>query len=341
MIAGLGGRPSTNVDVPITSIFLVLFLCGAIAHMTIFQLNRRKGHKFLMSGMMFGFCMMRVVTCIMRIVWACRITNVRIAIAAQILVAAGVILIFAINLVFAQRILRSAHKHSLWHPVMNHAFTAIFIIVAISLLMLIVAVVQSFYTLNSNTRRIDRDIQLYGATYFAVVAFLPIPLTVFGLLIPHHGKLENFGSGRYRTKVAILLTATFFLSFGAWFRAGTAYKKPRPAYNPAWYHHKACFYFFDLGVELIVIWLYILVRVDRRFHVPDGSKKAGNYHPGQKEADQANEMGKVPSGGGMVTRIMTEEEVFDDEDPDDVQALPPVRGLGASRSTVQIPLQTL
>ena len=75
--------------------------------------------------------------------------------------------------------------------------------------------------------------------------------------------------------------------------------------------------------------------------MPDGSKKAGNYHPGQKEADQANEMGKVPSGGGMVTRIMTEEEVFDDEDPDDVQALPPVRGLGASRSTVQIPLQTL
>ena len=277
----------------------------------------------------------------MRIVWACRLTNVRIGIAAQILVAAGVVLLFAINLVFAQRILRSAHKHSLWHPVMNHVFTAMFILIALSLLMLIVAVVQSFYTLNSNTKRIDRDIQLYGSTYFAAVAVLPIPLIIFGLLIPHHDKLEKFGSGRYRTKIAILLTATFFLSLGAWFRAGTAYKNPRPASNPAWYHHKACFYFFDFGVEIIVIWLYILVRVDRRFHVPDGSKKAGNYHPGQKEADQPSGMEKVSSGGGMVTRIMTEEEVFDDEHPDDVHSTQQVGGLGASRSTVQVPLQTL
>ena len=50
----LGGIPQRNPDVAISSVFLVLFVLGAIANMTIFQLNKRRGHKFLMSGMLFG-----------------------------------------------------------------------------------------------------------------------------------------------------------------------------------------------------------------------------------------------------------------------------------------------
>lgn len=50
----LGGRPEVGVDVPITAVFLALFIIGAVTHMTIFQLNRKKGHKFLMSGLLFG-----------------------------------------------------------------------------------------------------------------------------------------------------------------------------------------------------------------------------------------------------------------------------------------------
>lgn len=53
-IWGLGGKPSIIPDEPITAIFLFLFILSAIAHMTIFQLNQRKGHKFLMSGLLFG-----------------------------------------------------------------------------------------------------------------------------------------------------------------------------------------------------------------------------------------------------------------------------------------------
>ncbi|KAK3077934.1 hypothetical protein LTS18_008872, partial [Coniosporium uncinatum] len=52
-IWSLGGRPKVSVDVPITAVFLVLFMGGAATHMTIFQLNRRRGHKFLMSAMLF------------------------------------------------------------------------------------------------------------------------------------------------------------------------------------------------------------------------------------------------------------------------------------------------
>lgn len=50
----LGANVKKNVDIPITAVFLVLYMCGAATHMTIFQLNKRKGHKFLMSGLLFG-----------------------------------------------------------------------------------------------------------------------------------------------------------------------------------------------------------------------------------------------------------------------------------------------
>jgi hypothetical protein len=55
-MASIGGTPTTSLDDPITSVFLVLFVIGAITHMTILQINLRRGTKFAMSGMLFGFC---------------------------------------------------------------------------------------------------------------------------------------------------------------------------------------------------------------------------------------------------------------------------------------------
>ncbi|KAL8812146.1 MAG: hypothetical protein Q9200_001263 [Gallowayella weberi] len=300
--AGLGGTPTVHTDVPITAIFLLLFILGAIAHMTIFQLNMKRGHKFIMSGMMFGFCMARITTCVMRIVWATRPRHIPIAIAAQIFVAAGVVLLFVINLIFAQRIIRAAHPNSGWHPFFTHFFTAIYVLIVVSLIMLITANVQSFYTLNSNTKRIDRDIVLYGGTFYAIVSFLPFPLVIGGLVIPRKTRVEKFGSGRFRSKIAVLLTATFLLCLGACFRVGTNYKTPKPVSDPPAYYSKACFYIFDLTVEVLVIFLYVLVRVDRRFYVPDGSKGPGDYS-GKNISDKE---------GHMVNRIQSEEEVFDD-----------------------------
>jgi len=52
--AGLGGSPSIIPDVPITAVFLFLFMTGAAMHMTIFQINKKKAHKFLMTLLIFG-----------------------------------------------------------------------------------------------------------------------------------------------------------------------------------------------------------------------------------------------------------------------------------------------
>ena len=304
--AALGGVPTTGLDVPITAVFLLLYILGAATHMTLYQMNKRKGHKFLMSGMLFGFCMARTVTCILRIAWSTRPTKVPLAIAAMIFVAAGVVLLFIVNLIFAQRILRASHPHFGWHKALHNAFMFFYASIVVSLIMLITCTTQSFYTLNGNTRRIDRDVQLYGQTYFTIMAFTPVPMVIIGLLVPRTNPVDKFGVGRYRTKLYILLFASTLLTLGAAFRAGTNYMTPRPRNKPAWYQSKACFYIFNFAIEIVVIYLYAILRVDMRFWVPDGARGPGAYSGAQAKEDR-----RTP-------RIMPEEEVFDEEPQDNV-----------------------
>ena len=310
--AALGGVPTVGLDVPITVVFMIFFMTGAVGHMTVLQLNRRKGHKFLMSGLMFGFCMARITTCVMRIVWATRPTNVRIAIAAGIFVAAGVLLLFVVNLIFAQRIIRASHPHSGWKPLFSWIFKVCYIIIVLTLLLIISFTVLSFYTLDHNLLRISRDITLYAGTWNAFVSFLPIPLIIGGLIVPRKTRVEKFGSGRFRTKVTILLAAAFLLCLGASFRAGTNYLPSHPRTSPGWYQSKACFYIFNFTIDLTVVLFYLIVRVDRRFHVPDGSKGPGDYLGSRTSNKEMNGVHGEPA-----RRIMTEEEVFDDEPQSD------------------------
>ncbi|KAK4696218.1 hypothetical protein P7C71_g1662, partial [Lecanoromycetidae sp. Uapishka_2] len=319
--AALGGVPSIIPDVPLCVIFLVFYVAGAISHMTILQINSRRGHKFLISGMLFGFCMSRIATMVMRIVWATRPKNIPVAIAANVFVQAGIVLLFVINLLFAQRIVRACHPHFGWAPALHYTFIGLYVLIVVSLIMLITSVVQSFYTLNDNTKRIDRDIQLYGQTLYAIISFLPFPLVLFGLVVPRKTRVEEFGQGQFRTKIAILLTSALLLCLGASYRVGVNYAGGlRPRTDPAGYQGKAPFYIINFVVDIIVIYLYILVRVDKRFFIPNGSHQAGDYlrrddfyARRQLGKSNASDNGEARNGG----IFMTEEEVFDNENPQD------------------------
>ena len=268
--------------------------------------------------MLFGFCMARVTTTVLRITWANYPYNVRLAVAANIFVAAGVVILFLINLLFAQRIIRASHPNAGWHPVFHWAFISQYVIIVLSLIAIITSVIQSAYTLNANTKRIDRDIQLYGATYYTVIGFLPIPLVIGGLIIPRKTRVEKFGSGRFRHKVAILLVAATLLCAGAAFRVAVNYAGgTRPRTDPAPYQSKACFYIFNFTVEILVIYLYVLVRVDKRFHVPDHSHGPGDYSRTPEDLKSGTEQEiEQESGGGV--HIASEEEIFDDKSPEDL-----------------------
>lgn len=144
--ASLGGRPSTTLDDPICAVFILLFLLGAITHMTILQVNLRRGKKFLMSGMLFGFCMARMTALSLRIALSTHLQNISLAIAAQIFVALGVILLFVINLIFAQRILRASRPHFGWAKTVSVAFKVYYASIVAVILALVTSIIQSFYT---------------------------------------------------------------------------------------------------------------------------------------------------------------------------------------------------
>ncbi|RJE26201.1 hypothetical protein PHISCL_01449 [Aspergillus sclerotialis] len=276
----LGGHPTKTVDVPICSVFLFLFLLGAIFHMTVFQVNRRRGHKFIPSVVTFGFCMSRIAANIVRIAWAVHPTSQGLAIAAQILVAAGVVLLFILNLLFTQRMLRATHPTIGWARPVSWTFKAVYIFIVICIIMVITVVVQSFNTTNPNTLRIDHDIQLAAVTYITVVSFLPLPLLVFILLFPNRlRRIESFGTGSWYSKIILVALTSILLCLGASFRAGTTWLPSRPAIDPPWYVHKACFYVFNFSLEITVVAAYLVGRIDRRFYVPDGSSKVRHYRP--------------------------------------------------------------
>ncbi|KYK59468.1 hypothetical protein DCS_00598 [Drechmeria coniospora] len=274
--AALGGRPTTTVDVPLSSVFLLLFAISAAAHMTVLQRNNRRGRKFLLSGVLFGFSMARIVANILRIVWACYPSNPSIAIAASVFANAGVLLLFVVNLILAQRLLR-AHQPTLgWSRPLRLAFKLLYAAVAACLVMVIVALVCSFYTLDPEALGRIRDVQLFAVTFLAVLAFLPLPITLLALLLPRKEPVDGFGTGSMRTKILLVLSTTALLCFGAAFRAAVAYIR-RPANDPAWFHHKAAYYCVNYTIEVVVIYAYLFFRFDRRFWIPDGSDRPGDY----------------------------------------------------------------
>ncbi|KAG4034746.1 hypothetical protein MFRU_002g00990 [Monilinia fructicola] len=285
--AGVGLTPTNDVDTPIAAVFMVLFLIAAIIHMTILQINFRRGQKFLMSGMAFGFSLSRVITCIMRIVWASYPNNMKIALAAQVFVAAGTILLFLINMIFTSRLLRAYHVWA-WHIWIRTSFRVAYVSLFVGLIMIITVTIETFFTLDPQVLRVDRMVQLVVSTYFAVYAFLPIPLLALRLFLPpvhlimedkDRKSVEKFGTGRFRSKVRLVLLSSMILTLGAAFRAGIAFK-PRPVDDPAWYHNKYCFYFFDFTIEIIVLYVYAAMRVDRRFIVPNATKMEGDFRAG-------------------------------------------------------------
>ncbi|PKS05888.1 hypothetical protein jhhlp_007719 [Lomentospora prolificans] len=303
-VAILGGQPTPSIDDPICGVLLVFFIAAAVFNMTVLQINLRRDHKFILSGLTFGFCMARIVTLIMRIVWASRPTNVRIGIASTIFNAAGVLLLFIINLIFTQRLVRAYHPHFGWHKATTMVFRFFFFSVIALLIMVITATVLSFYTLDRNRLDICRKIQLFAGTYLAVLAFLPIPIVLTAWAWPRKTKIDKFGEGRFRTKVLLVLFTATLLSFGAGFRIGGSYDA-RPKTAPGWFHHRAAYYCVNFVIELIVVYTYSLMRFDKRFHIPNGSSAPGHYTNG------------VPgSNTTFADHINTEAEAFGGSDED-------------------------
>lgn len=284
--AGMGGLPTITPDIPVCAVFLLLYVCFAATNMTIFQINGRRHHKFLLSVMMFGFCMARIATLVLRIVWATRQRNIQLAIAAQILVNAGVLTAYIINLILAQRILRATQPHIGWNPVVRASYKVLYVSLGGALVMVIASSVISLYTLDMHTRSICGDIQLAAITFLLIFTCLPPIHIAAAVLLPTRKDAETFGQGSMRSKLIILTLSACLCMLIAGFKAGVTWSPARPATNPAWFHSKACFYVFNFACEILVLCVLTFSRIDKRFFVPNGCKQAGDYTRLQEEAQE-------------------------------------------------------
>jgi hypothetical protein len=173
---------------------------------------------------------------------------------------------------------RSLHPCFGWHRILSTILKILWAIIPLTLIVIIYATVQSFYTRRPRTLFIDRALTLYGTTFLAVISFLPLPILALTFALPRHQSADNFGQGRLSTRVVVLLTGATLVCFGASYRAGTLWRTPVPMSEPLpGYYHKAAFYVVDFGVEILTVFLYAIVRVDRRFHIPDGARGPGSY----------------------------------------------------------------
>jgi len=274
--------------------------------------------------------MARTVTCILRIASTAITTNLRLNIAAQVFTNAGVILLFIVNLLFAQRLLRAQHPKFGWSRPISYLFRALWVLIVVSITMLIVVIVQSQYTLSIRTHHIDRSIQLYGVTCFAIVSFLPIPIIGLMYLIPRRPsgrRPDKFGQGRWREKIIILLTSTTLLCFGASYRAGTLWRAPVPRTEPLpHYFSKGAFYVAYFTVEVLVVYMYAIVRVDLHFWVPNGASKRRHFrmpeddekpapddHAVTQSITNISHESELPKEDVEQHGVFSEEETFDKE----------------------------
>jgi hypothetical protein len=307
--ASFGGLPRESTDIPTDVVFIVLYIAFAATNMTIFQLNRRRGHKFLPNAALFGFCMARIVTLSLRIAWSTAQHNVRLAIAANIFVNAGILIVYVINIILAQRILRATHPKLGWNPLLRIAYKVLYVLIGGALAMVITASVLSVseiktfdvallttrqaYTLNPSTKQTCRDLLLAAITFLLVVASLPAVHLAVTNLLPKSEHVEHFGQGSMRTKMTIIGISGCLCMLIAGYKAGINWVPSVPITDSPWYFSKACFYVFNFSLEIVILCVLTFTRIDKKFFVPNGAKNPGDY---TKLADDRTSVEKLEHG---------------------------------------------
>ena len=230
-----------------------------------------------MSWAMFGFCMARVGTMVLRIAWTTRSTNAGLAIAAGIFTNIGVIVVYVVLLLLVSRVLRATHPSLGWNKSLRKALRVSYVLIGGALIFTVAFTILNFYTLNPSLRKAALWVQRVAVLYILIFNIVTTVLLLLCWLLPRASDCENFGTGSIESKLIILGAADFFSLFIAGFRMGTAWSDARPASNAPWYDSKAAFYVIEFGFEIVVLYLLLVTRFDKRFWVPNGSNKPGDY----------------------------------------------------------------
>jgi hypothetical protein len=256
--AQLGGLPIRHPELPILVVTLAIYCTAWLYGLCIVVQAYRRGHSNKIAIILFLVCGERIIAYMMRIVWLYRISDVRIAVAAQILLQAGVILTYVATLLSAASLLR-AHFISL--PWLTPLLVTLSIITVTSFAANLFSTILSVYTMQGHIQQICRDVQRAVATYLVFLTCIPVLMLV---AIRYFQRTHyEIPKNHSRKEVSVvILSASVACLLMASFRAGIVLKDPSPLFSPAWYLSLACLYCFELGPELLVT-LSLLVMTAR------------------------------------------------------------------------------
>lgn len=278
--------------------------------MLLAESHRRKGHGRTIPIITFLFSGERVLACAVRMAWASRPGNVRVAVASQVLLQAGVLLLLLLNLILAQRVLlgqRPGPRTRRWLRVLLGAMSALTVS---ALIMVVVSIIVSVYSLDQRTIERCRDVQRAAASYLLVLAMAPAVL-LLGAALLSNKPMPRVTKAR-RSEVAIVLSSCLLCTLNAGFKAGVVWARPKSLFDPAWYHSRACLYTLVLGTELVALVMLLATRADLKF-IPAASLRNEFEHEGGVEAVECE---KRNSGhaAGTCTRFDVEPDVPLEED---------------------------
>lgn len=248
---------------------------------------------------MFGFCMARIVTMVLRIAWATRSTNAGLAIAANIFTTVGVLAIYIALLLLALRVFRATHPSLGWSKLLRKTLQVSYVLLGSAIILTVAFTILTFYTLNPTLRSAAIWIQRAAVLYILMFNVVTIVLLLLSWLLPHASDNENFGTGSIESKMIILGVGICFSIFIAGFRLGVTWSKTRLASDYPWYDSKAAFYVIDFGFEIIVVFLLLVSRFDKRFWVPNGSNKPGDYAQTDLDDSMAKKTSEQDSASGQ------------------------------------------
>ncbi|KAK9372218.1 uncharacterized protein V1513DRAFT_453129 [Lipomyces chichibuensis] len=179
-----GDYPLRKDDIAGSVICIVCFFVLAVTNMTIYRRNLARGHKFVPSGAMFGLCMARIVTFSMRLAYTTHPSNVNVTIAASVFIAAGVIILFILNILFSQRVFTAQHPSrayvgSLFYNVMRMYYISIIVF-----LIVLVTSTGVYYHTNATVMKGIAHFRKAAMVYFTIAAFMPIPIITAAYAIP-------------------------------------------------------------------------------------------------------------------------------------------------------------
>ncbi|KAM0280893.1 hypothetical protein ACHAQH_003782 [Verticillium albo-atrum] len=285
-VAGL--IPNTSTDVPVSAVLLVFYVISIISNVLILRQNKRRSRPFPFSALLIVYSIFRVVALVLRISYAAVQTNTNLAIAANIISNAGVIVIFVLNLLVSPHLMRrffGARGATGWRrKISTVPFFAAIPFLPIMLLTVVNVTILSYFTNDTKVRLDCLTAQKIASVTFVVIAFLPAPFAAAVAFLSPPNKQEekkdvsprgsfltrvihpdDRSTGTTRGNALLMLFGSAVLTIGAAYRTTSILSPRRMPGDPAWFHGRPAYYCFNYMLELIVVGAYVVFRFDQRF----------------------------------------------------------------------------